>query len=437
MTPGAPSAPATHSGEPVDRRSLERSFAAFTQISKSLEKAYDRLREQASQVDLELARSNRALNEKVAELDATTRHLNSVLGSLSSSVVVTDEAGRITLANRAFELLVGRTSAALIGRAKSEFVDGDGRPVCEPGPLAADGVALPSRELRLEGERRVVRSSRAPVRGSDGATLGEVETLADETELETLREELRRRETLTALGEMAAGIAHELRNPLNSVEGFTHLLLKSLDSDGTAGPRKDPREHARRVLAGVRKANAIITHLLCFARPDRFAPRRARVNTLLVELRHAFAEGAADAARVEVRPAQPRELEVAGDLALLERVLVNLIENGRAAAGAGGHVSVLAREKAGEVQLVVEDDGPGIPPELRDRLFRPFVTGRSDGIGLGLFLVHRIVELHRGRIDVAPRPGGGTVFTVRLPGTRDRERAQPNPAREQTEGASR
>jgi PAS domain S-box-containing protein len=438
MTPSSvPAAAAPLAESAADRSTLERSFEAFTQISRSLEQAYDRLREQAARVDLELARSNQTLNEKVAELDATTRHLNSVLCSLSSAVVVTDRAGRVTLVNRAFELLVGESSDALIGRAKASFVDGDGRPVCDSGPPSDDCVALPSRELRLDGERRILRSSRAPVLGSDGATLGEVEALTDETELETLREELRRRETLTALGEMAAGIAHELRNPLHSVEGFTHLLLKSLDTDAPGAPRKDPHEHARRILAGVRKANAIITNLLCFARPDRFAPRRARVNTLLVELRHAFADTPAGAARIEIRPAQPRELEVAGDLALLERVLVNLIENARAAAGAAGHVSVLARAASGEVQLVVEDDGPGIPAELRDRLFRPFVTGRSDGIGLGLFLVHRIVELHRGRIEVAPRPGGGTVFTVRLPGTKDRERALPSPARERTEGAPR
>src|SRR5262249_30146029 len=172
---GVPPAPAARSDATSDRQSLERSFEAFTQISRSLEQAYDRLREQAARVDLELARSNRALDDKVAELDATTRHLNSVPRTPSSPAVVTDRAGRVTLANRAFELLVGEPSAALIGREKASFVDGDGRPVCEPGPLGADGVALPSRELFLDGERRVLRSSRAPVRGSDGATLGEVE----------------------------------------------------------------------------------------------------------------------------------------------------------------------------------------------------------------------------------------------------------------------
>jgi PAS domain S-box-containing protein len=419
-------------------RDLERRFEAFTRISRSLEKAYDRLREQAARVDLELAQSNRALNEKVSELDETTRHLNAVLGSRGSAVVVTDPSGRVTLVNRAFIELTGLPASALIGRTKSEFVDGDGRPVCA-APVPGDARGASSRTLALGGRRRIVRSRRAPVLGGDGGALGEVEAIEDETELEALREELRRRETLTALGEMAAGIAHELRNPLNAIEGFTHLLLHSLrtpDRDGA----KDPTAHALRISAGVRKANAIITNLLCFARPDRFAPRRSRVDTLLVELRHAFAETAkegAKLARVEVRPAQPRGLEVAGDLALLERVLVNLIENGRIAAGARGTVVVHARAERAGVELVVEDDGPGIPPELRDRLFRPFVTGRSDGIGLGLFLVHRIVELHRGRIEVAPRGGGGTVFTVHLPGIREHERAAKSPARASTEGASR
>lgn len=431
MSPTAP----TRGSSARDTRELERSFEAFASISRSLENAYDRLREQAARVDLELAETNRRLNEKVAELDATSGHLDAVVASLAGAVVVTDPAGRITLANRAFEELAGEPATALVGRAKADLKDSAGRPLCEPEDSGAAPLALPSRPLDLRGERRIVRSSRAAVRAADGRLLGEVESLADETELEALRDELRRRETLTAVGEMAAGIAHELRNPLNAVEGFTCLLLRALDTN------RDPRDHARRILAGVRKANAIITNLLCFARPDRFAPRRTRVSTLLLELRHAFAEKPEKLARVDVRPVVPRDLAVAGDLALLERVLVNLIENGRAAAGKDGLVTVVARAAAngsGDVELVVEDDGPGIPAELRDRLFRPFVTGRPDGIGLGLFLVHRIVELHRGRIDVAPRIGGGTVFTVRLPGTRESEGAHPLPGRASSrEGAAR
>ncbi len=398
---------------------LERSFEAFTRISRSLEKAYDRLRAQAAKIDLALADTNRRLGGKVAELDA-------VLSSLRSAVVVTDPDGRIKLANRAFAELTAHTADALAGMRKSELADELGHPLCESAGALAEAVAFPCRAITVGGERRIVRSSCAPVTDEQGRAQGEVEALVDETELEALREELGRRETLTALGEMAAGIAHEIRNPLTAIEGFAHLLISALPDD-----QPECEEHARRISQAVRKANSIITNLLCFARPERFRPRRSRLGTLLAELRRSYCEvasggepsagigiggdGSSPLARVDVVPPHPPELEVACDPSLIERVLVNLIDNARLAAGASGHVTVRARADDRDVVLSVEDDGPGIAAELRGKLFRPFVTGRAEGTGLGLFLVHRIVELHRGRVEVADRAGGGTTFTVHLP----------------------
>jgi len=389
-----------------DPQELQRSFDAFTRISRELEQAYDRLRAQAAKVDLALADSNRRLSAKVAELDA-------VLSSLGGAVVVTDREGRVTLANRRFAELCGTAPSELAGRPKSELADERGRPLCEPERGPGDDhdatLALPCRPLRLGGEARIVRSTRTAVVDGEGRALGEVEVLNDETELEALRDESRRRETLTALGEMAAGIAHEIRNPLTAIEGFSALLRESL------GDRDEQAiHHARRIGLAVRQANSIITNLLCFARPERFRPLRARLAPLLAGLRASLAEGA-ELGAVDVRLPHPADLEAACDAALIERVLVNLVDNARRATGPGGHVVVRAEAGVGEVVLHVEDDGPGIAPELRARLFRPFVTGRADGTGLGLFLVHRIVELHRGSVVVADRDGGGTRFTVRLP----------------------
>ncbi len=402
-----------------DPAGLKQSFEAFTRISRALEVAYDRLRAQAARVDLALAETNRRLGEKVAELDQTTGHLDAVLGSLGTAVIVTGLDGRVTLANRAFAELCGRAAAELAGRLKRELADEEGRSLCEPAGLEGGrGQALPHRVVTVRGERRIVRSSLSPVTGGDGRALGEVEALVDETEIETLRDELRRRETLTALGEMAAGIAHELRNPLSAIEGFASLLAHALP-DGAA----DGARHVRRIRQGVQKANAIITNLLCIARPERFRPRQARLAMLFTELRSLFAEPSSSLAAVDVRLPEPPDLEVSCDPALIERVLVNLIENGRLAAGGDGHVVVRARAAPGEVVLSVEDDGPGVAADLKPRLFRPFVTGRADGTGLGLFLVHRIVELHEGRVDLGDRPGGGTTITVRLPDSRTDERA--------------
>jgi len=407
---------------PRDAAALAKSFEAFTRISRALEQAYDKLRAQAAQIDLALAATNARLAEKVAELDAASSHLDAVLASVKAAVVVTDLEGRITLANRSFADLSGSSAAALKGARKAGLKDERGAPLCEPGvdePAsgATLALAMPHRTLVAAGEPRVVRSSRATVRGGDGRALGEVELLVDETEVEALREELRRRETLTALGEMAAGIAHELRNPLTAIEGFASLLAVALPPGSAACD-----SHARRIRQGVRKANSIITNLLCFARPERFRPQRSRLAPLFSELRSSFLDPAPTLACVEVRSPEPADLEVACDLALIERVLVNLIENARLAAGADGRVVVRARAERADgptpsehIVLTVEDDGPGIAPELKHRLFRPFVTGRAEGTGLGLFLVHRIVELHRGRIEVSDRPGRGTTFTVRLP----------------------
>jgi signal transduction histidine kinase len=398
------SAPATSPQPAVrDAAALAKSFEAFTRISNSLQRAYDDLRSQAARIDLALAQTNERLAEKVAQLDATTSHLDAVLGSLATAVVVTDLDGRVTLANRSFAQLCGRDAATLPGTLERELRDEQGRLAC---------VA------REDGLPRVVRASKAPVVGKDGTTLGEVETFVDETEVEALREELRRRETLTALGEMAAGIAHEIRNPLQAIEGFAGLLEQSLQGDDAAGGA-----HARRIRLAVRKANSIITNLLSLARPERFRPRRSRLAALFAELRATFAaaENGVASAHVEVRSPEPLDLEVACDLALIERVLVNLVDNARHAAGPDGRVVVRARSIGGDVVLTVEDDGPGIAPELRAKLFRPFVTGRAEGTGLGLFLVHRIVELHRGRVDASDRVGGGTTFTVRLPDRRHDE----------------
>ncbi len=381
---------------------LERSFEAFTQISGALESAYDRLRRQAKEIDLALAESNRALSQKVAELDEASGHLKAVLESLQTAVVVTDRQDRIVLVNRAFETLTGLDSAALLGLPKSELFDRRGMPVC-----SADSGSLP-RQLQMTVQQTIfVRSTRSPVTTAAGAHLGEVECLVDETEIEILRHELRRTETLTALGEMAAGIAHEIRNPMNAMEGFAGLLLDTVPKE-----EKDCREYAERIIRGVRKANAIITNLLCFAQPERFQPQPIPVLSLFRLVSEHFAD---QENVLSLGLPQPSSLTVHGDPTLLERVLVNLVENAREADPEGPPVEITAEQIGNEARLLVQDRGPGISEEIRERIFLPFVTGRADGTGLGLAIVHRIVDLHRGRIHARPRPQGGTTFELHFP----------------------
>lgn len=391
---------------PAEVQELTESFRTFTRISHEMETAYRQLRSQAERIDLELAHTNQTLQEKVRLLNEMSSHLQAVLGCVNAAVVVTDLEGRITLVNRPFERLVGRVLRDLSGMRKADLEDEDCRPVCAPGGL----LATPPRTLQILGERRVVRSSLTPIVDPMGQELGTVETLVDETESEALREELARRNTLSALGEMAAGIAHELRNPMGAIEGFAHLLRRAVGDE-----RPQAVAHADRIIRGVRKANAIITNLLCFARPDMFRPRKASLLPVFLTLQSTYQASASEKTQVVVRPPEPRDLCLRCDPALLERLLINLIDNARTALKGEGTVEVSAIQHDGELLLRVEDDGPGIPEELRERLFLPFVTGRAEGTGLGLAIVHRIVDLHHGRIKVESQPGRGTLFEVFLP----------------------
>lgn len=232
-------------------------------------------------------------------------------------------------------------------------------------------------------------------------------------ELAAKNRELARRERLAALGEMAAGLAHEIRNPLGGIQLFAGLLVRDL-----AGEPK-PRALAEKIQKGVHALDTIVTDILAFAGQNepRFQPvRLARLLDETMDMAAgAFAEiGASvmwdrpfdgsDNAVIEADPCQ------------LQQAVLNLLKNAAEAAGRGGIVEVAAVVDGGDqIGLTVSDNGPGIPPEHLERIFNPFFTTKDRGTGLGLAIVHRIVEAHGGSIRASNRPSGGAVFTLSLP----------------------
>lgn len=218
-----------------------------------------------------------------------------------------------------------------------------------------------------------------------------------------------RREALAAVGEMAAGLAHEVRNPLSAIHGAAQVV-----SAGADGAR------AREMLEVIQDESArlgrVVGEFLDYARPS--SPRRESVDLADLArraLRTAEAAGATPVAEIREEAGTPRAL---GDPDQILRVLENLLRNAREAAGPAGRVRIeIAREEDGRARLRIEDDGPGVPPDQVPDLFKPFHTTKPGGTGLGLALVHRIVETHGGEIRYAGRPGAGAVFTILLPAT--------------------
>lgn len=246
-------------------------------------------------------------------------------------------------------------------------------------------------------------------------------------ELRDANEQLQRSRRLAALGEMAAGIAHEVRNPLGSIGLYARMLEQDL------GDRPSERATAVKIAAAVRGLDAIVGDVLSFARELRVSPERLSAGDLLeraAELCMADAGAHGRAARVE-RPR--RDAEVWADGVQAQQALVNLMRNAlqsmeECEAPAGGHVLELGVEvgESGEVVLRVGDTGPGVGEDVIERMFNPFFTTRRTGTGLGLSIVHRIMDAHGGQVRVHNKGGGGAggrgaVFELVFPACAGRD----------------
>jgi len=363
----------------------------------------------ANQVSLHL---DRILSVRESEQD----RFRSILDSMSPAVVLTDADLRIVHANRA--------AVALLERLGMPSGEGD----------VADGSALDlaalARRVRTGGEVQVEHERRLPsgdvlhvnvsAFGSPEAdAAGTVVVLTDVTHARAMQDQLAQAEKMSSLGQMISGVAHELNNPLASILGYSQLLRATTADDGLRSKLEILDQESRR-------CQRIVRNLLSFAR--RHEPERAAVA--LNELVHSVLGLVRYPMKVDgiaVETALDPDLPaIAGDAHLLQQVLINLLTNAHHAlrdAGRGGTVRVSTGLSAGgRARIVVEDDGPGVPEEIRTRVFDPFFTTKAvgQGTGLGLSLVYGNVRSHDGTVALEDAAGGGARFVVELPvGTLD------------------
>jgi two-component system, NtrC family, sensor histidine kinase HydH len=233
-------------------------------------------------------------------------------------------------------------------------------------------------------------------------------------ELQENFERMKRAERLFALGQLSAGLAHEVRNPLASIAGAAGILQRN--------PRIEPKdaECLAIIAKECRRLDGLVTHFLAFARPRAPSYRRTDVETVVESVIELAAHAAGDRAIALRKAISPKVGTIECDPELLKQVLLNLVINAVQATPDGGQVLVSARPRDARVQIEVRDEGCGIRPEDRDRIFDPFFTTKQDGTGLGLSVAHQIVEQHGGILTAEANPGKGMTFSVLLPLTHER-----------------
>lgn len=397
---------------------LQQSFESFDRATMRLQNAFADLEEKFEAINKELDSKNVELQEALTEKEKISSYLQNIIESLATGVIVADLEGKTTIMNRCAEGFTGflREDAAGVnvnlllenrfpsdpeGRFDLKHFDG--------------GVG---EKIRLKGRKLEIFAS--AVKTENDEEIGMVIVLRDITRIEKLEERVKRTEKLAAMGETAANIAHEIRNPLGSIGLFASLLIKELKE-------KKNRDRASHIISAVKDMDNKISNLLMFARDQKPLMKDVSIHNVLKEI-IIFSEQILGKENI-ILTVNYEDVDpvIAGNAEMLKQVFLNLMLNAMQAMPGGGNLYIKTRIFGGNnkkkdfhnpiVEISFMDTGSGMPDENIKKIFDPFFTTKEKGTGLGLAIAHNIVDIHGGSIDVEKNKGGGAAFNITFPVT--------------------
>jgi signal transduction histidine kinase len=312
--------------------------------------------------------------------------------------------------------MFGYRASDMIGSAYDEVFDGDPLHLNQTSGASGSTIRAEKR-MTLDGGRQIdllVAASR--VIGGDGGSLGSVSVVYDVTESKRIERAAKRSERLSELGNLAAGVAHEIRNPLNAIS-IASQRLKSEFS-----PTSDGEEYAQlvgNIKSEIERLNGIIDQFLALARTHVSRREPCDISSLVSEVADLM-QPVAESKKISLDVKVDDGLFVEGSGDELKKVLINLVKNSIEACIEGDSVRLdAAATDDGQVIVRVIDTGSGVDAQNREKIFRPYFTTKSNGTGLGLALSHRIVGDHDGSLEYDDNPGGGSIFIMTLPAVKE------------------
>ncbi len=349
------------------------------------------------------------------------RFFRQLVFNLRTGVLAITRQGRVAAMNdMAYRVLGLGPRRTDVGRPFTEVLH-DCPEVCRVLQQAFETDDLPNRaEMRLRKSGRAVGYTLSRVQDDTGQLVGATLFFKDLTRVEQIEERGRLRDRLAALGEMAAAIAHEVKNPLASIVVMAGVLKRQLSTQPAALETLDD------IIKEAKMANAIVVEVLEFVRPIQLQVERVGLDEVLTDS-DTLAEGQQRRGAVTIKTTlDPAVPELLGDPHQLRQMFSNLLANAFEALGGEGHVDIRSTfvpndelnapdDPAPQVSIEVRDNGPGMSADDLERIFSPFFTTKPQGTGLGLAIVRKVVDAHDGRIDAVSAPGRGASFKVTLP----------------------
>lgn len=416
-----------------DVKELTNAFQYFNEAIRQIQDNRAEFQRKIDYLNQKLERKNLELERRIIEGENIKNFLNGILENIYTGVLVIDTSGNVTIFNKAAEEISGYQKEEVLGRGYRKLFEQGERNKSALYTMTTGTESYHRQKLLRTsgGEVKNIEFSTTIIRDVNENVMGVVEAFNDISELKKLQEKISHIQTLAALGEMAASVAHEIRNPLGGVQGHAELLARRIPEGDSLRKLLNP------ILEGVKRLNNIVSDLLTFTRPQRLNPQWVSLRETLEDALQLFRtnqRGQDVEFEIEINHSR-HDPQVSIDVQMFEQIIINLLQNAVDAIEEDGRIEITTRVNVPEsmsdildpeekdelmrlfstVEIEIKDNGKGISSEKMPKLFHPFFTTKPNGNGLGLAISKKIVQMHKGDILVSSREDIGTTFTINLP----------------------